>query len=100
MDGDTICTFLRTRVDEANWVGDPNVAAFKEDLCRPACIEENQTHCTSLEEAFECRCNSFPLDKGLDQILKTDRVDDTRWRNVNDQILRSVRKVERCGVAW
>lgn len=78
MGGDTICTSLRTTVDEAKWIGDPNFAAFKEDLCRPACIEENQSHRTSLGKAFECRCCSFPLDKTLGQALKTDRFDDTR----------------------
>jgi hypothetical protein len=45
-------TFFKTRVDAANWIGDPNVAAFEEDLCRPAYVGQNQGHLTILEKAL------------------------------------------------
>jgi hypothetical protein len=49
------CDKRLDKTDEADYVGDPNVAAFEEDLCRPACIEENQGHRgEALEKRVEC----------------------------------------------
>jgi hypothetical protein len=78
-----------------------DTTAIEEKLCGHARVEKNfGGRLAVLEKVFEGMCACFSLMQRANEVCETDYVDCVRWNDVDGQIARICKEVERCGIVW